>query len=92
MQISLQKLSLEPKEPHSKYLPRISEFPMSDISKSPRPESKLAHRFAQEKDHPSIYREFVECSSRYDLPYKEDSDEISDNQEFDDARRLKTLD
>jgi hypothetical protein len=30
-------------------------------------------------DPPSIYKEFVECSSKYELPLKEDSEEISGN-------------
>ena len=52
--------------------------------------SKRAHQPAAEE--PSIYREFVECSSKYELPHKEDSYEISDNQEFYDARKLKRFD
>lgn len=47
-------------------------------------------KFRIPKDDPSFYQEFVECSSKYELPLKEDSEEISDGQEFDDAKNLKS--
>ena len=33
--------------------------------------------------------EFKECSSNYELPLKEDSDEISSDGEFEDAKRME---
>lgn len=74
---------------------RISDFQHSDLSK-PSPRRVTPHPIKtvnqSEKDDPSFYREFVECSSKYELQLKEDSEEISDNAEFDDARHLKTYD
>ena len=38
---------------------------------------------------PSYIAEFKECSSNYDLPLKEDSEEISSDGEFEDARQME---
>ena len=38
---------------------------------------------------PSYMVEFKECSSNYELPLKEDSDEISSDGEFEDAKRME---
>jgi len=40
----------------------------------------------------SFLREFKECSSVYEVPEKADSDEISDNGEFEEASRRKLVD
>jgi hypothetical protein len=101
VQVGLQALSLEKgnwnenlfyKNDMSRQLPRISEFPMSDISNR-TPALPSPHRPAlvkAEKDVPSFYKEFEECTSQYVVPHKEDSEEISDNGEFDDARHMRT--
>jgi len=74
---------------------KISEFPKSDNLK-PSPRRATPHPIKQVevegKEHPSFYREFVECSSKYDLPHKEDSEEISDNVEFAEAKHIRTYD
>jgi hypothetical protein len=44
---------------------------------------------APERVEPSFYREFKECSSVYVMQNKEDSDEISDDEEFNDARHIR---
>ena len=39
-------------------------------------------------DQPSYMVEFKECSSNYELPLKEESDEISSDGEFNDAKNM----
>jgi len=42
------------------------------------------------RDEPSFYREFVECSSKYDMIAKDSDSEISCDNEFNDARHIRT--
>jgi hypothetical protein len=46
------------------------------------------HKDRDGEEPPSFYQEFVECSSYYDLPDKKEASEISDNEEFNEARKL----
>lgn len=47
----------------------------------PRPQMNMVE--------PSYIGEFNECSSNYELPLKEDSEQISSDGEFEDAKRME---
>lgn len=76
-------------------LPRISEFPASDLSRGSKlratpSKGPMISLSKLKREEPSFYQEFVECSSKYDLPRKVDDEEISDDEEFNDARHIRT--
>ena len=84
IQMGLQKLSINQKE-------NVDPLRITDtiplISKK-----KFVAQGRPQIEDPSYYREFVECSSLYQVPLKEDSEEISDGEEFHDARHLQIYD
>lgn len=65
--------------------------PVDALSNQAQKNSGQTAKQIEEDSKVLIYREFIECSSIYDLPLKEDSD-ISGNAEFAEAKNIQTYD